>query len=387
MLHRKCFLGVVLIALCPAFSAVKSGDPAPDIRLDQLLPDQPTANASLQALAGKAVVLEFWATWCGPCVAAIPHLNELAAQFKDRPIIFLSVTDEEPPVIKKFLEKRPIHGWVGIANTTKLAKTYGVEGIPQTFLIDRAGKLAAALSPDQLNVALLEDLLAGRPIPIFETAGFDFSVKRKTDDISVAAPLLDVIIQPSATSAGGMAAGAGKLTMKSWTLRELLSYACDISRNRIEGEPVTDTTFYDFSFNLPGSTQEGSRALVRELICAAFHVRVNRETRDTDVMVLTAGSTKPKALVESASTGGSSTRNANGRFEMVNCGLGSLAGTLEYSVGKPVVDETAIGGRYDLSLTYDSHAQQGLLEAVRKIGLGVEPARRPIEFLVVTKAQ
>jgi uncharacterized protein (TIGR03435 family) len=67
--------------------------------------------------------------------------------------------------------------------------------------------------------------------------------------------------------------------------------------------------------------------------------------------------------------------------------LGQLAGALEGSVGKPVVDETALGRKYDLRLSYDSTAPEGLLEAVREIGLRVEPARRPVEFLVVTKAQ
>jgi len=69
------------------------------------------ANATLHALAGKAVVLEFWATWCAPCVAAIPHLNELATQFKDRPVVFLSVSDETPSVVEAFLQKHPIDGW------------------------------------------------------------------------------------------------------------------------------------------------------------------------------------------------------------------------------------------------------------------------------------
>ena len=64
---------------------VSVGDRAPEVHLNKLLPEQPVANASLEALAGKAVVLEVWATWCGPCVGAIPQLNELAGKFKDKP--------------------------------------------------------------------------------------------------------------------------------------------------------------------------------------------------------------------------------------------------------------------------------------------------------------
>ena len=111
--------------LCLAFAVtanVKVGQPAPEILLDQLLPDQPVANASLRALKGKAVVLVFWATWCGPCVAAIPHLNELAVQYKDKPIVFLAITPEDRSEIEPFLKKRPIEGWVGIAKAARRCK-------------------------------------------------------------------------------------------------------------------------------------------------------------------------------------------------------------------------------------------------------------------------
>src|ERR1039458_7098462 len=125
--------------LCLAFGAaadVKVGQPAPEISLDQLLPDQSVANASLRALKGKAVVLEFWATWCGPCVMAIPHLNELAVQFKDRPVVFLSITAESRAEIEPFLKKRPIEGWVGLTKDSKVIEDYGVTGLAHTFLID-----------------------------------------------------------------------------------------------------------------------------------------------------------------------------------------------------------------------------------------------------------
>ena len=114
--------------------------PAPDIVLKALLPNQPVAAATLDALKGKAIVLEFWATWCAPCVGSIPHLNKLADQFQDRAIQFLSVTSEEAPVVEKFLKARPIHGWVGLDDLDRTYKPYGFEGIPQTVLIDAAGK-------------------------------------------------------------------------------------------------------------------------------------------------------------------------------------------------------------------------------------------------------
>ena len=101
------------VAAGQAFGTVKVGDRAPEIRLDKLIPEQPVANVSQQALEGKAVILEIWATWCGPCVEAIPHLNRLVTQFRGRPVVFLSATDEEATVVEGFLKKRTIEGLIG----------------------------------------------------------------------------------------------------------------------------------------------------------------------------------------------------------------------------------------------------------------------------------
>src|SRR5712692_5337033 len=124
MFRHALLLPALLLASPQLFCAVKVGDPAPAIELDVLLPNQPVANATLSALAGKAVVLEFWATWCGPCYFAIPHLNQLAKEFERQPVQFLSITDEEQPLVEGFLQKRPINGWIGLDYKGALRKAY-----------------------------------------------------------------------------------------------------------------------------------------------------------------------------------------------------------------------------------------------------------------------
>src|SRR5271157_2119519 len=129
---RYLSLAIILILTAsPAIAQVKVGQAAPEIRLDQLLPEQPAANARLEALKGKAIALEFWATSCSLCIGALPHWNELAKQFGERPMVFLSVTDEDRPKVEQFLKKYPIQGWVGIAKSAGFKKSYGVEGLPR----------------------------------------------------------------------------------------------------------------------------------------------------------------------------------------------------------------------------------------------------------------
>ena len=94
------------------------GEPAPAIELEGLLhaPEGAPAPNELgwDDLKGNVVVLEFWATWCGPCIAAIPHLNALTEEFKGKPVRFISVTDEDETKVRKFLEKRTMSSWIGL---------------------------------------------------------------------------------------------------------------------------------------------------------------------------------------------------------------------------------------------------------------------------------
>ncbi|MFN2511843.1 MAG: TlpA family protein disulfide reductase [Pyrinomonadaceae bacterium] len=69
--------------------AIKIGDTAPEIKFEKLLQAPPGADTAATNLKGKVVVLEFWATWCLPCVPAIQHLNDVAEKFKDKPVQFI----------------------------------------------------------------------------------------------------------------------------------------------------------------------------------------------------------------------------------------------------------------------------------------------------------
>src|SRR4051794_18336148 len=88
--------------------------PAPPLSVEQLLNAPDGASAEWSRLKGKIVVVEFWATWCAPCIASIPHLNELAERFKDKEVVFISLTDEPRTTVEPFLKRKPIKGWVAL---------------------------------------------------------------------------------------------------------------------------------------------------------------------------------------------------------------------------------------------------------------------------------
>jgi uncharacterized protein (TIGR03435 family) len=342
---------------------------------------------SLKALQGKAVVLEFWATWCGPCIAAIPHWNQLATQFRGKPVVFVSVTDESRETVERFLAKKPIEGTVGLSTDRKVFEAYGVTGVGRTFLLDATGKIAADLSPDLLTAAMLDELLAGHPITL-PPKPTPFSTTIREVDNPMARPVFDVMIRPAmdAGRGGGTGRGKGELMMRGATVKAMLPVLYLVPPTRIVATGLDDPTRYDVWISLPGSDGEQFRQVARDVVCAAFRLRARKESRDTDVYVLTAPNGKPAGLVEAAPMGGILSGSGKGTLRLTGPMI-SLANLLERPLGRPVIDETGLKEMYEIRLKYEEGAAGSLEEEIAKLGLKLVPGRRAIEYLVVTKGQ
>jgi peroxiredoxin len=99
----------------------------------------------LSEYRGKVVLLDFWATWCGPCKIEIPWFMEMQRKNKDRglEVLGVSMDDEGWEVVKPFLADLQVNYRVVIGNDTTAQLYGGVDALPTTFLIDRGGKIAA----------------------------------------------------------------------------------------------------------------------------------------------------------------------------------------------------------------------------------------------------
>jgi peroxiredoxin len=94
---------------------------------------------------GKVVLLDFWATWCGPCKIEIPWFMDMQRKNKDKgfEVLGVSMDDEGWEVVKPFLADLQVNYRVVIGNDTTAQLYGGVDALPTTFLIDRGGKIAA----------------------------------------------------------------------------------------------------------------------------------------------------------------------------------------------------------------------------------------------------
>jgi thiol-disulfide isomerase/thioredoxin len=117
---------------------------------------------------GKVVVIDFWATWCGPCVAKMPELKEIYAAYKDKGVEFIGISLDQPEAqggltkLKEFVAKNQItwpQYYQGKGWESEFSSGWGINSIPAMFLVDKEGNLAATGVHDLKP--MLDKLLAG----------------------------------------------------------------------------------------------------------------------------------------------------------------------------------------------------------------------------------
>ncbi len=123
------------------------------------------STVSVKSLKGKVVVVDFWATWCGPCVAEMPKMKEIYAQYHDKGVEFIGVSLDQPKdkggleALLKYVDKNEIkwpqyyqgNGW-----ESDFSKKWGINAIPAMFVVDAEGKLYSVEARGKLETLIPE---------------------------------------------------------------------------------------------------------------------------------------------------------------------------------------------------------------------------------------
>lgn len=134
----QTLLALTLGTLCTLSLAVEEGDTAPDFDLPSIYADQ--AAITMAGLKGKTVYIDFWASWCAPCLSSLPLYNELYHKYKDQGLEIVAISVDNP--IEDgldFLADNPLDFLIPADPDGDAAELFEVYGMPTSYLIDPDG--------------------------------------------------------------------------------------------------------------------------------------------------------------------------------------------------------------------------------------------------------
>jgi uncharacterized protein (TIGR03435 family) len=365
--------------------APKPGETAPLLKLTGMLQASGKLEQNLKSLQGKVVVLEFWATWCAPCIEAMPHLNDLSEKYKNKGVQFISITRESVAQVNGFLKNRKINGWVGIDGDKAMYEAYRIHYIPFTVVIGPNGKVLGYPKSADLSEEMLVNALLGKEI-VQKVAIGDSTVFKAT--VAKAEPLYELSIRPSASEITSSKTSYTDFEAKGTLALDLIKVGSDAMLKHVEvtaelPKGKFDVIATNFEYNSPPFEWRGQ--LLR-MLQEVWGIDVHQEQKEMEVYELFATATANKRLVKAKPEKTDSEQSTGaGVLTGRNISIPVLAKLLQDSVSIPVVDVTNLKGNYDYNLYFDSGKPETLVAALEKsMGLSLRKVKRPVDVLIIS---
>ncbi|MBI1826292.1 MAG: redoxin domain-containing protein [Planctomycetes bacterium] len=421
--YYRRFLNIIIASLSTSIAHAESpptapvkGQLAPEVKVEKLLNSPEGAGTSWQALRGKVVVLEFWATYCAPCVGAIPLMNQLEEEFANQPIVFLHITNEDEATIRKFLETRPIHGWIGIDTEKATMKAYGIKGLPRSVVVGKDGRLLGWTTPFQLvnDPEMLKSIIETGSSPRLTDTPPALvdplqGVPRAEQESNPKDSLCDIVIRRSTSNHSKFDSGGGSLGDSRFGERLLghISYFWDVPEPRIVVEATMPPEKFDIVTRTKKADMPEFRDAMHRLIEVTFEISVtpDKRTMDTYALRVLPGREPQLAplLLSGVYTDESKELFAPSKaiFERMKAGehffiatgpLNMLANSVSAEVNKPVLAElgdlsTKYDGVYIICFPYEKGKVASFIDGLQKnVGLALVSERREVDVWVVRKA-
>lgn len=144
--NRALYLSFCVLIMSGSFAiaedsvVLRPGASAPPVKAQAWL-NVDNGEMTPEAMKGKAILLKFWGTWCGPCVRSMPKTQKLYEDYGTKGLLVIALTREAPEVVKPFLSEHAYTLPVACDMADETVETYGVNSWPTTFLIDKHGKI------------------------------------------------------------------------------------------------------------------------------------------------------------------------------------------------------------------------------------------------------
>ncbi|HRH42665.1 MAG TPA: redoxin domain-containing protein [Pyrinomonadaceae bacterium] len=389
------------------YKGIKIGEKADNVKFDNVL-NSPQNTFSLKDLKDKIVIVEFWATWCGPCLPAMEHLKSLKEKFSNQ-LEVISVLHESEERLQRFIKNKPSSIWHTADPEMKTNQYFPHRAVPHTVIIDRDGKVAAITRPDEITEDVINKLINKQSVNLTKkddglNEGFDMSKdyfpKPESTEYSFDfQPPIPGGFPMTQRQRKGVWAGR-RMTMINQPILNIYKTVFGFNSVRLIYEGVDKAEFesqkaktnYCLDIIVPkGKENELLNYGKAELEKLNFEVKARVEKRKTEVGVLTV--VDKEKLLSHQSKKDSAEQSV---FGMINASQYKrkgvsldemLKGFLEsFGHGRlPLVNETGVDGLFDFDISLDLEDKLTIKNTLAEYGLRLTKEEREVELLVIYK--
>ena len=391
----KIWMGLLLSAIFYGQAnakPLKPGDKIPDIAIMNLMNASQTA-VTLQSLKGKVIVLDFWATWCVPCVKAFPKLEAMQKQF-GREVQVIAVSNESPDRIGRFIKNRPLDLWFAsdTATASLLKQSFPHISLPHVVVIDKEGVVRAITSGDELTAEVIKQVINGI------TPNVSFK-----DETVAAGEVFETVIEgrehfilkgfqqgtkPSkninSSSVTYVNTHFSRIYLDAWQMNYSRLRYRDIDPSE---QRATNETKYSLQLSIKENNYTKLLETLKQKLQQEFIYKSKLEKEKDTVFVLSKIGDPDTSMIMKANTTRSS-GTTKGKFYARNQSIGAaIANYLEGFgiVDGIVLDETGEFKLHDISFEWEPEKEGAVEEFLQKLGLKMERAVREYDVLVIYK--
>lgn len=369
-------------------SNINVNEKAPPIHITHWIENAPVDKD----LINKYIVLEFWATWCGPCIAAVPHMNEIQIEFNQEDLYYISITDETVEKVERTLERIDFKSMVVTDLTGKTQINYGdgVKGLdtyPLTVLIDKTGIVKWIGEPKNLDATIMSSFLADEDIPskeIQKAEPVEYVEKQKTYSLKDLVSNNEVKyyfeINPSEGSSekSKMAMGTSIIMLGGYRLEDIYNEIMNIKSDQLKFPESLREKRFDLIYK--SIEQSDNLDLLERSILEKLNLEKQTEIKNAKIYVV---SVQDKSLLkETLEKRFSSKSDAGDKLIFTAYSIKNMLDELSNISSISFEQYEDIEIQYDFII--DTHSKDAILKSLKSYGLIVEEKESENEYITLT---
>jgi thiol-disulfide isomerase/thioredoxin len=393
---------LLLTFILPATSSVtaqetyKVGDTIKDFQVKQIL-NSSVANANFKSLAKKLTIIDFWGTWCAPCVESIPEITALQQKYKDR-VSFLLVSNEEQLRLERFLQTRKSFTLPIILDADESIFNYfKPTSYPRYVFIDENQKVLAITGKESVNDKVISALLEKKEVTLSNISEVSFDTSRPlsgNDNLtyqSVLRPYLQGGRTVSNSKFMNSEYAGRRILAVNMTIPTLLQIAYEgvYTRTVIELKDESINNFenrsnlYCYDLILPKELGPQRFVIMQQDMIRNFpHIKADFVEREKKVYVLKITSHALLSKYKTKAGKPDLVSNWN-HIAVYNRDFNEVIAWVENYLGVPVVTESTLPFHLDVEFDGDMSKIDQVRQALNKIGLDLIEDKKVIPVLVI----